>query len=313
MYAQRQPRRFETLLATLIGVASCSIAFVGCRATVADASKADASKAEETHAAESAESQPGETAGAPKNVTLSDALVQYSLITALAAGDYDQGMPLRKLLANGDFGLGTFDRLDGELILLDGKLYQALADGVIRPADLSGGTPFASVTFFEADGEIEPLSAASLEDLDEQLDRKLPRRNTPYALRIEADLREVTLRSVPAQSPPFQPLVEVVKHQSTWRRENVRGTLIGFRYPKWVGTLNVAGYHWHFLSDDHQFGGHVLNCVFEKASLRYDECDSLVIHIPKTDAFERFDDKKVGEKDIDKIERLRTPGDETSR
>jgi len=258
------------------------------------------------------QTQNGGSAAGSASVTVGDALVQYSLITALAAGDYDQGMPLRELLKSGDFGLGTFDRLDGELILLDGQMFQALADGKIRPADLSGGTPFASVTFFEADGEIAPLSAASLEDLDEQLDRKLPRRNTPYAMRIEAELSEVTLRSVPAQSPPFQPLVEVVKQQSTWSRENVRGTLIGLCYPKWVGTLNVAGYHWHFLSDDQKFGGHVLNCAFERASLGYDECTSLVIHVPTSEAFENFDDKQVGEKDIDRIERLRTPAERSS-
>ena len=238
-----------------------------------------------------------------------DVLVQYSLITALAAGDYDEGMPLRRLLKAGDFGIGTFDRLDGELILLDGELYQALADRTVRPADLSGGTPFATVTTFDEDGRIENLSAATLEDLDEQLDRKLPRRNAPYALRIDGDFRALMLRSVPAQKRPYQPLVEVVKHQTTWSREKTRGTLIGLRCPEWAGTINVAGYHWHFLSDDRQSGGHVLDCQFDGALLRYDECTTLTVHIPTSAAFEQYRADAVDDKDIDKIERQRAPGD----
>lgn len=239
-------------------------------------------------------------------VTESDALVQYSLITALAAGDYDNGLPLRRFLEGGDFGIGTFDRLDGELVLLDGEIYQAMSDGRVRPADLDGGTPFASATFFDEDGRIEKLSAATLEDLDEQLDRKLPRRNSPYALRIDGAFRELTLRSVPAQSPPFRPLVEVVKEQTTKEYRDVQGTLVGLRYPKWIGTLNVSGYHWHFLSDDRKTGGHVLGCQFDDALLCYDECTSIVLQIPQSEAFENFDNQSVGQREIDVIERQRT-------
>lgn len=236
-----------------------------------------------------------------------DALVQFSLITALAVGDYVDGAPLRRVLAGGDFGIGTFDRLDGEMIVLDGQMYQALSDGVLRAADLEGSTPFAAVTYFSEDGRIEKFAAATLENLDEQLDRKLPRRNSPYAIRVDGDFRELTLRSVPAQSPPFQPLVEVVKHQTTWQRSNVRGTLVGLRYPAWIGTLNVSGYHWHFLSDDRHTGGHVLACEFQDALLRFDECTSVLIHVPESSEFDDFDANQVQKQDINAIERQRTP------
>ena len=234
-----------------------------------------------------------------------DALTQFSLLSALAADDYTGGAPLRDVLAAGDFGLGTFDRLDGEMIVLDGAIYQALADGTVRKADLAGTTPFAAVTFFEEDGRIDDISAATLDDLDQQLDVKLPRRNSPYAIRITGEFAELTLRSVPAQSPPFQPLVDVVKHQVTWQRRNQHGTMIGLRCPHWMGTLNVSGYHWHFLSDDHQIGGHVLACEFHHALLQFDECQSVIIDIPKSATFDDFDAQDVTEQDVDQIERQR--------
>ena len=114
------------------------------------------------------------------------------------------------MLAGGNFGVGTFSRLDGEMIVLGGKIYQALADGTVRTADIEGTTPFAAVTFFNEDGRIENLAAATLDDLDEQLDGKLPSRNAPCAIRIDGEFTQLTLRSVPAQMRPFQPLVEVV-------------------------------------------------------------------------------------------------------
>ncbi|QDU28293.1 Alpha-acetolactate decarboxylase precursor [Anatilimnocola aggregata] len=234
-----------------------------------------------------------------------DSLVQFSLLAALASGDYENGTSLRDVLASGDFGIGTFSRLDGEMIVLSGQMYQALGDGTIRLANLNGCTPFAAVTFFEEDGQFEHLAAATLDDLDTQLDRKLPRRNSPYALRIDGEFAQLTLRSVPAQSPPFQPLVSVVKHQSTWAHQKVRGTLVGFRCPSWVGTLNVPGYHWHFLSDDRKLGGHVLACEFGDGTLRFDECTSLLIHLPQSTEFDAFNNDSVKHQDINQIERER--------
>lgn len=241
----------------------------------------------------------------PANAPDHDALVQFSLLAALAADDYTGGPPLADVLADGDFGIGTFNNLDGEMIVLNGEIYQALADGVVRRADRDGTTPFAAVTFFKEDGRIDNVQAATLTDLDEQLDRKLPRRNSPYAIRIDGEFAELRLRSVPAQTPPFRPLVEVVKDQVVWQHHNLRGTLIGLRCPEWMSEVNVSGYHWHFLSDDLETGGHVLACTFQDASLRYDECTSVVIHIPTSSEFDNFSTDEVSDQDIEKIERQR--------
>jgi acetolactate decarboxylase len=246
-----------------------------------------------------------EPAAPSKSAASDEALVQFSLIAALAAGDYMGGASLQEVLASGDFGIGTFDGLDGEMIVLDGKMYQAMSDGSVQPCKLEGSTPFAVVTNFQQEGQPLALIAATLEDLDGQLDRKLPRRNSPYAIRIDGTFPEIVLRSVPAQVAPFRPLTEVVKHQTTWRHKDIGGTLVGIRCPAWVGTLNVPGYHWHFLSADRKIGGHVLGCQVKDATLVYDECDSLVIRIPTSEGFDEFDHGQIKQQDINKIERER--------
>ena len=140
-----------------------------------------------------------------------DTLVQFSLLAALAADDYTGGAPLRDVLAGGDFGVGTFDRLDGEMIVLDGKIYQALADGTVRPADLDGTTPFAAVTFFHEDGRIEKLSAATLDDLDSAA--------RPQAAAPQFALRHPHHRRVRRAHPPQRPR-PVAALSSRWSKSS---------------------------------------------------------------------------------------------
>lgn len=238
------------------------------------------------------------------SVRVEDSLVQFSLLAALAADDYSGGAKLTEVLANGDFGLGTFDRLNGEMIVLNGVIYQALADGSVRKAMMEGSTPFASVTFFKEDGRIGYLSARTLDHIERHLDLRL-QSNWPYAIRIDGQFAEITVRSVPAQKPPYRPLVEVVKEQPTWEHSDIRGTLIGIRCPRWMGTLNVSGYHWHFLSDDRTIGGHVLQCDLEKGTVVYDECSSVLIRLPESEEFAKFRIEEVTQGDVDRIERQR--------
>jgi acetolactate decarboxylase len=234
-----------------------------------------------------------------------DALVQFSLLAALAAGDYGGDVPLSEIRRHGDFGLGTFDRLDGEMIMLDGEVYQVLSDSTVRRREDEGSSPFATVTFFTEDGRFDAVSATSLTELDQWFDRRLPKAQIPVAIRVHGEFEKLTLRSAPPQTPPFRPLVDVIDQQVTWKRQNVRGTMVGFRCPQWMGTLNVAGYHWHFLSEDRSVGGHVLDCQFNGATATYDECAAVLIRLPASGSFGEVDISDVSAADVDKIERQR--------
>ena len=62
-------------------------------------------------------------------------------------------MSVSELLKLGDFGLGTLDHLDGEMIVLDGKVYQIRGDGAVLDVGFDRSTPFGVVKRFKADGE----------------------------------------------------------------------------------------------------------------------------------------------------------------
>lgn len=194
-------------------------------------------------------------------------LTQVSTIDALLAGVYDGSMTLRELKRCGSFGIGTFDRLDGEMVMLDGVVYQVKADGKVYRPDDSVTTPFAAVTYFSPQQECRTATILDFAGLCELIDELLPDRNGFVAILVEADFTAALTRSVPAQAKPYRPLAEVTRSQPEFALAGVRGQIIGFRLPSYVKGINVPGYHLHFLSLDRQSGGHVLALQMQPGAL----------------------------------------------
>ncbi|CEF57235.1 acetolactate decarboxylase [Acetobacter ghanensis] len=76
-------------------------------------------------------------------------LYQTSTMAALLDAVYDGETTLDELLQHGNFGLGTFNSLDGEMIVTDGVVRQFRAEGLAAEVPGSLKTPFACVTYFE--------------------------------------------------------------------------------------------------------------------------------------------------------------------
>lgn len=232
-------------------------------------------------------------------------ITQVATIDALLTGVYDGHMSLKELRKHGDFGIGTFGALDGEMILLDGVFYQIRADGKVSKPDLSIRTPFACVTKFAADSmEIigEPVDMKKLED---RIDEIVPQPNRFCAFIVRGDFVSIRTRSVPAQKKPYPPLAEVTKNQPVFSLSKVRGTLIGFRSPPFVKGVNVPGYHMHFLADDLSGGGHVLEFELSRGTLEADTVHEwLNVFLPAEDEdFGRADLAKDRNAELQAVEK----------
>ena len=214
-----------------------------------------------------------------------DVLFQVSTIDALMAGLYDGRLALGQLRRHGDFGLGTLTALDGEMVAVDGRFYQVTSDSVAHRVAPSQTTPFAAVTFFDRDQSATVKPGMTLVELQARLDRDLPSANWFYAIRIDGTFRIVKTRSVPRQQRPYRRLVDVVAEQPTYEFHDVAGTLVGFRCPYFVKSVNVPGYHFHFLTADRARGGHVLDCVTEAAVAWLDTTPELHLALPDEEEF----------------------------
>jgi len=218
-----------------------------------------------------------------------DTLYQVSTLDALLAGVYAGAVRVAEVLRHGDLGLGTFDALDGEMVVVDGRAYQAKADGKVRLAPQALGVPFAQVTFFEPDLRLAGLEAPSLEALCRALDQGLPTLNVYYALRIRGRFAQVTVRSVPAQTRPYPPLAEAAKAQAVFELRNVEGDLVGLRSPAAAQGDGAPGWHLHFLTRDRRRGGHVLALSASRLTAELDLTPALALVFPDTPDFRAAD------------------------
>ena len=204
-----------------------------------------------------------------------EVLFQYSVIDALMAGVYDGQLTVGALKKQGNLGLGTFNALDGEMVVLDGKVYQVMVDGKVTQAPASGKIPFAAVTFFTPKIFIPIKRATNLAELAKLIDQELPTKNVMYAIKIEGCFSRVKTRSVPRQTRPYPPLAQAVEQQKVFTFSDVEGTMVGFRCPSFLKDVNVPGYHFHFLTKDRQAGGHVLDCALENLTIQVDPTQTL--------------------------------------
>lgn len=215
-------------------------------------------------------------------------LYQVSTATALVQGVYQGCVTVGTIKTHGDFGLGTFDALNGEGLMLDGQVYQALGDGtVVAPPDKSTA-PFWVSAEFEADRSATLESVSSWEDLCGQIDKCRNSQNLFAAIRIDGVFDQIHYR-VACKSAPGTDLVTATSHQAEFTLNNVAGTLLGFWSPVYARTLNVPGYHLHLLSKDHQHGGHVLGVKASNLKLQVMDANNLVMALPETPAFLKAD------------------------
>jgi acetolactate decarboxylase len=232
-----------------------------------------------------------------------ETLTQISTIGALLSGVYDGVITYSELKEYGDFGIGTFEDLDGEMVALNGDFYQVKADGVAYEVEGYMKTPFACVTFFDTDMEAKLSEGMDYADMREFIDSLISTENIFYAIKISGTFNYVKTRSVPRQMKPYPPLVEVTKSQPIFEFNDIKGTIVGFRSPPYIAGVNVPGYHLHFITEDCNAGGHLLEVKVKGACVFLDYTSKLFMILPGEDDFYQVDLTQVKEEELEKAEK----------
>ncbi|KYC45543.1 MAG: Alpha-acetolactate decarboxylase [Candidatus Methanofastidiosum methylothiophilum] len=218
-------------------------------------------------------------------------------------GIYDGNMTFQELSKYGNYGLGTVNALDGEMIQVNGKFYQIKSDGFAYPIENNQKTPFAVVSFFETDKTIEINGPLDYKQYTEYIDESIHTKNIFYLIIIEGKFDYIKTRSVPIQKKPYIPLVKAIEDQSIFEFNNISGTLVGFRIPEYVGDMNVPGYHFHFLTEDNKAGGHVLDLRIQNQKVHIDYTYQFFMMPPDSEEFYKLNSNKVRGQDISIVEK----------
>lgn len=208
-------------------------------------------------------------------------VTQVSTLNALLAGRFDGLLACRDLPRHGDLGIGTFDQMDGELIMVDGVVYQGMPGGKVHAPDPDNRVPFATVCRFEADQTWSLDGPTDYAALDKAIDEKATNPNVFCAIRVEGTFSYMKIHALQKQNKPYPPTAEVVKGCVRTEMRDVTGTIVGFRGVPWVRGINDTGYHLHFLTNDKTRGGHVLEFTMESGTCQINTCNNHVILLPE--------------------------------
>ncbi len=231
-------------------------------------------------------------------------MYQYSIMDALQAGVYDGNMTFGELKKKGDFGLGTFNTLDGEMIMLDDNVYKMQHDGTISKVQDKDSTPLAFVKFFKADTTFT-ITGNNLSYADVQkriLD--VLNKNEMYAIKLKGTFATMRGRSVIPAKRPYPELADHIKNggQANFNFANITGTCVGFLMPSFMARTNIVGYHVHFISDDLKQGGHIFDFTTNRIEVEIDHIKGTIIELSTHPDFDNTDFNKDRVKDIKKIE-----------
>jgi acetolactate decarboxylase len=236
------------------------------------------------------------------NRSNSNTIVQFSPISFLLDGVFEGDISIGELKKSGNIGLGTFNKLDGEMIALDNEFYRISSTGAVTVVDNAEKSPFAVVSFFHPDYSYSLVQNYDLVKLQNYIESLFPSKNVFYAIKIQGKFSYVKTRSVPIQKRPYKKLIEVVKNQSVFEFNNIEGTLVGYYFPEYTTDINIPGFHLHFISSDKTKGGHLLSCNTENIKIELDSVKHFNMILPSNEEFLKRD-FKLKKSELDSIEK----------
>ena len=205
---------------------------------------------------------------------------QVSLFSVLLSGRYGGVISVGELKKLGNMAIATMDRLDGEVQMIDGVVYQACADGHVYRPDDDATIPFGTIAEFHAERTVKLSDVPSYEEFEARMDELCTAENVPLAIHFPGTFNHMKVRAVARQERDGVGLAEAAKDEAVFEFHNVRGDLVGFRLPGYVKGINAPGWHLHFVDAERRHGGHVVNFSIQEGELRCCNASDFQIRLP---------------------------------
>lgn len=207
-------------------------------------------------------------------------LYQHGTLALLIPGLYDGTQTIGEVLQHGDYGIGTAQGLGGEMVVLAGKAYLVLSTGHIKQLDDEVLTPFATVHFDDKKLVPQTIQNQTFKQLQATILAQHAYQNIFFAVKLTGTFSYMQTRAVAEQQKPYPPLVEVADQQSIFEAKETKGTVVGYFAPHLFEGMAVAGFHVHYLDDQKQMGGHILDFTVKEAQLVVQPFESVEQHFP---------------------------------
>ena len=236
---------------------------------------------------------------------MNNKMFQVSTLQALAMGYSRTVISVAELLEHGDTGLGTYEDVNGEMILVDGHPYRAQDDGSIIEVSSETGVPFSAVTHLSGDRIFSLSHLKSIEELTDSLNLKIEEDfglNSMHMVRIDGFFNKVSARSAAPYHSQHIRLKEILQMtQQSFSFSNIEGTLVAVYFPDYMDGINAPGWHFHFISSDRAQGGHVFDISMTEGEVHMDKISQIEIQLPTEPAFDTYSLKDASRKEIEEV------------
>ncbi len=232
---------------------------------------------------------------------LNNSVFHFSLADALLEGYFEGSLSIGELKKYGNFGLGTLDMLDGEMIITDNKAYTIRGDGKAYLIENDALCPIAVVCFFSPVRTIKISTLSDFKKLKSLINNTVPSNNLFYAIKITGYFSQIKLRSIDKQNKNTN-IEKVAKNAKYFNYKDIKGTIVGFKSPPYIERIGVKGYHFHFIDHNYKHGGHVIDFKLSEGTIEIDIKHNMHLQLSNTDKFYKLDLENHKHGLLDKIE-----------
>ena len=233
-------------------------------------------------------------------------MYQVSTLQALMLGYSRSVVTVSELLKHGNTGLGTFEDVDGEMIVIDGVCYRATEYGKVEVARPDKGVPFSAVCNLSGSRTFDMGAFQNVDALKTQLNLLIEEDfglNSMHMARIDGEFSFVDARSESAYRSMHITLKSVLEQtQKAFCFENIKGSLVCLYYPDYMDGINAAGWHLHFVSDDRKLGGHVFDISMIRGRGIMDKVNTIELRLPDEPVFDTYSLKEASGNEIKQVE-----------
>jgi acetolactate decarboxylase len=215
---------------------------------------------------------------------------QYNTWSAFVNKVFEGDVTVKDLKKRGNIGLGSFNLLDGELVMLNDIVYRVRKDGTVSVAQNSDTIIYVNAAFFRPDKVVKTESTSlNFDKLGSLIYSQLSSKNYFYAFTVEGEFETIKCGGLRKQAPPFiEGLDVLIPSRPVFEGEKIKGTMVGFYCPDMIGDINVSGYHFHFISDDKKLAGHVMEFTSNSPlMIKIDQLHRYEFQLPQTVGYEK--------------------------
>ena len=222
----------------------------------------------------------------PAAASATGKMIQLGTTTALEAGVYDGAPDTMNVLQRPQaYGLGVFDKFDGDMIVIEGVAYRFDTEGKATKPVSAVPIPYAQISVLDTPDVAADIGAcANLADLEKFILSHLDTVNYPVLVVVDGRFEGIKAASFPAQRKPYAPFAEISSQEKRFDLGAMEGTLVGFYCPDWMAGIAPKGFRFAFINTSHEIGGAVRDLALKDGKLRAQYLTGFQVILQGTDS-----------------------------